>query len=430
MKNLGEMKMKLKSFFLKNCNRYYTIFTAVLFFIHIFLPLNWADDAIFMKKVYQLSISEFLKTSARPLVDAMTYFFAKYPIFWRLTNPIIILILTLLICKYLKLKSKNERIFASIAILFPSLVMVDAGFIATTLNYLWPVTFGFLCLLPSWKIFNNEKVCWYEMLLLLPLLLYATNMQQMSVVLTFLFALSCIIMIVKRKSIHMNYYIFFQFAVAFCGLLYSYHLNTSGENSRMIRETARYFPNFASLSILQKFELGFSSTFFGMTMNLHLPWLGFFAFVSLLLYMTLRKNRSLLYVIAMAFPVVFNIFGLIQSVLPQRFRFLSELLQGEMKNWKMNKAIYSFEPVLDIIFIVIILCMIFTLWSLFENKKFFIVSMFTLAVGTGSRLMMGFSPTVWASGCRTYYIMFISMIIVSALVINQNNVSNKKIANM
>lgn len=419
--------MNLKNFLRKGNNLYYCIYTLILLIAHIFLPLNWADDAVFMKKAAEKSIADFLSTSARPLTDAMTYFFARNPVIWELTDPIILLILVLLICKYFKLNSKKEKVFVSIAVLFPSLAMVDAGFIATTLNYLWSVTLGFLCLLPSWKVFNNEKVRWYEKLLLLPLLLYAANMQQMSVILTVLLGLSCIIMTVKRKSVHINYYIFFQLAITVGCVAYSYYLNIFGENSRMIRETARYFPDFGSLNILQKIELGFSSTFFGMTMNLHLPWSGFFAFVSWLLYASLRKGRSIKQVITAAFPVIFSIFGLLQAVLPQRYRFLSELLPGGLKNWKLDKAIYSFEPVSDIFFLLVILCVVCSLWFLFDSKKYFALSIFTLAVGTGSRLMMGFSPTVWASGCRSYYIMFISMIIVSALIINQNYTMKKSL---
>lgn len=221
--------MNLKNFLRKGNNLYYCIYTLILLIAHIFLPLNWADDAVFMKKAAEKSIADFLSTSARPLTDAMTYFFARNPVIWKLTDPIILLILVLLICKYFKLNSKKEKVFVSIAVLFPSLAMVDAGFIATTLNYLWSVTLGFLCLLPSWKVFNNEKVRWYEKLLLLPLLLYVANMQQMSVILTVLLGLSCIIMTVKRKSVHINYYIFFQLAITVGCVAYSYYLNFSAK---------------------------------------------------------------------------------------------------------------------------------------------------------------------------------------------------------
>lgn len=40
-------------------------------------------------------------------------------------------------------------------------------------------------------------------------------------------------------------------------------------------------------------------------------------------------------------------------------------------------------------------------------------------------MIMGFSPTVWASGYRTFYIMFISFVIISFLVINENKKTDK-----
>lgn len=35
-------------------------------------------------------------------------------------------------------------------------------------------------------------------------------------------------------------------------------------------------------------------------------------------------------------------------------------------------------------------------------------------------MIMGFSPTVWASGYRTFCILFISMIITTLIIINEN----------
>ena len=52
--------MNLKNFLRKGNNLYYCIYTLILLIAHIFLPLNWADDAVFMKKAAEKSIADFL----------------------------------------------------------------------------------------------------------------------------------------------------------------------------------------------------------------------------------------------------------------------------------------------------------------------------------------------------------------------------------
>lgn len=234
---------------------YYIRFYLTALAVHFLLPLNWADDAIFFKKSSQLTLTEFLINSARPVIDAATYFFTRYALLWRILNPFMLLLLSLLLSEYLSCrKERDKNIFIGCAVVYPAVIVVDAGFIATTLNYLWPVTSGLLCLRPLWKILHGSKPRWYEMILLLPCLLYAANMQQTAVVLVVLLGAGCAYLFMKKKF---NFYILFQFiASVFCAF-YSYFLNTSGDNPRMLREAARYFPSFASLSFLKKLSLGF-----------------------------------------------------------------------------------------------------------------------------------------------------------------------------
>lgn len=84
----------------------------------------------------------------------------------------------------------------------------------------------------------------------------------------------------------------------------------------------------------------------------------------------------------------------------------------------MNKATYSFEFVSDIIFLIVFLCVLYSVFILIKNNKIRIAAFTVIFLGLGTRILMGFSPTVWASGYRTFYIMFLSLIIVSYLIIS------------
>lgn len=409
------------------------IFYICLFFValivHLLLPLDWADDAVFYKKTIILNLSEFLEGSARPLVDTFTYIFVKYPIMWRILNPLILVVQSVLLSIYLP-QSKNEfvkNVILCFLLLFPSMVMVDAGFIATTLNYLWTVTLGLLCLLPTYKKITERKSSFIEMILFIPCLLYATNMQQMAVVLVVLFGIVNVYLGLKRDF---SPYIFFQFLISVACSVYSYLINTIGDNPRMLRETTRYFPEFSDLSFFEKLELGFSSTFYCLTMEHRIVWFGFFSFLCVLLYQTYKKSRSFLNRFIACFSVVLAVFGFIQAFFSEEEMPLKSFIPGCLQNYGLGKAVYSPDIITDAVFVLIVFCILYLLHILINNKRIYVISCTLFFLGLGSRMLMGFSPTVWASGYRTFYIMFISFIVVSFLVINENQKTDKNIRNI
>ena len=87
----------------------------------------------------------------------------------------------------------------------------------------------------------------------------------------------------------------------------------------------------------------------------------------------------------------------------------------------MQKAVYSFEPVADLIFIIIGACVVASIFSLVKSKGNRIYCLCTLTLGLGSRVMMGLSPTVWASGCRTFAIMLISFVLIILVIVGEKN---------
>lgn len=63
---------------------------VILFVVHLFLPLNWSDDAVFLKKTADKDILTFLNGSARPFTDGLTYIFSRNQWLWRIMNPLVL----------------------------------------------------------------------------------------------------------------------------------------------------------------------------------------------------------------------------------------------------------------------------------------------------------------------------------------------------
>ncbi|HHX0197943.1 TPA: hypothetical protein ACU3U3_002591, partial [Enterococcus faecalis] len=54
-----------------------------------------------------------------------------------------------------------------------------------------------------------------------------------------------------------------------------------------------------------------------------------------------------------------------------------------------------------------------------NNPLEFLAVTFLLILGVGSRIMMGFSPTIWVSGSRTYYFTYVLIMMSGVYLISQ-----------
>lgn len=406
----------------------FIILMVLLLLVHLFLPLKWSDDAVFLIKSANTSLKQFLIGSARPLTDTLTYVFVRNNILWRLLNPVVLTVLAITLSYLLSSINKlRQNIVICCTIFYPTMVLVDAGFIATTVNYLWPITSGLLCLTTIKQTYNNVRIGCPEALILIPLLFYATNMQQMCVVLMIvLFVANCYFI----KQHRFNIYIFIQFLLTIVGLLYSYYLNMFGGNNRMMRETARYFPEFTQLGLLKKAELGFSSTFYCLTMYIHFAWVAFIIFSFFLMKEVFKSCKKAHSRAISVFPFAFTLCFGILSLLPQRFTPYLKFFTGNLQNYGVGKATYAFNIIADIFFVLICLCVIYSLVTVLDRKSF-CLAFSSLFLGLASRVLMGFSPTVWASGFRTFSILIISFITTAIIIMNfKDNISENKSVKM
>lgn len=390
-------------------------FFIISLFIHLFLPLNWADDKLFFEKAAQTDLLSFIGGSARPLTDSMTYIFARRPLLWRLLNPLLLTLFAKTLSVLLPTESidKNKKnLFLCVAVVFPAMITVDAGFMATTVNYLWPFTFALISLLPLKKLFNQSKVCLHEYLLSVPLMLYSVNMQQTAALLSAVFLTSAIYFFIKKNY---SFYPLFGLLISGTGSIYMLTLNTVGNDNRMAREAARYFPDFAQLNIFEKAELGFSSTFYCMTMETRFAFFAFAAFTLYIMLKALKSNDKIYFKIISAFPFVFTIIMGTLSVTPVSKSGFWAFISGGMKHFRMTKAVYSFEIIPDLLFILVTACVIISIYRLLPPDRF-IAALTILSLGFASRIIMGFSPTVWASGYRTFFILFTAFIAVIVII--------------
>ncbi len=390
------------------------IWFLVMLAVSLFLPLNWGDDAIFADVTANKTLFEFLKGSARPFTDGLTYIFSHNKWLWRLLNPFVIILSVYSIKETLPFElSKKDLLFISITTTIVTMVFVDAGFIATTVNYLWPIAFGLFSLISVKKTYYNEKVSAFYKIISVLLLIYATNMQQMCAVLLGIFMLFNAFLWFNKKF---DLFHLIQLLIVAVGTFMSLYLNFTGDNSRMLRETGRYFPQFAELNIFEKAELGFSSTFYCFIMETRFAFFPFLIFTVYLSYKVFKTKKDILpKVISLFAPVVTAVMGALSFFKNPVYSFLS----GGMVHGRMTKSSYTFSALPFVIYILIAFFVLYTVLILIDKKEYKFFAFSALLIGLASRVLMGFSPTVWASGYRTFSVLLIGYIYI-ILIINKS----------
>ena len=368
-------------------------FWLVVAALHWLLPLQWGDDAVFMRVVQQRSLVEFLQTSSRPIIDTITYIFASYPFLWRLFNPLVLFALWLLLTRLLHIRTAKQQIFLGFAVVVLSMSLVDAGFMATTINYLWPMTFA---LYVAYTLLRSPKrLAWLRVLLCIPALLYAMNMQQMALMLPIALAVMTAFAWWQKQfgkaGLIGAFFLLSTLAAAF-----SFYQSALGNNARIIRETHRYFPAFGELSLLQRSELGFTSTMHGLAASVSIPAVVFLVFCAAMLVVALRRPLPRWQKALCALPLLLTIVPQsVQRVLP-------------ITNPVMSHAQYLFSPGTLALFLLLAAATVVSILTLTPASRR-ILTAFVLVLGFGSRMLMGFSPTVWASGYRTFYLLLFAV---------------------
>lgn len=307
-----------------------------------------------------------------PVMYMMTSIFNKW-IFSSITALLIVIITYFLNHRF----NQNNQLsllmlIASILFVFPLTELSTAGYIATTVTYLWPV--GFLALgLLIFDRFSNP----IAYLLSSFCFLFAFNNEQLCIV-TLIFSLYLLFRYRHFVLPHLTILI---------PLLINLLLLTAspGNRNRAQLETKRWYPNFNHLSVLDKLNLGLTTTYqhylFGLSLII--------VFFSIVLLMT---NFTTHPVIASVPTIIIFLTTIISFTSP---------IHVITANPTYTKTIITIILIALVYFVSV--CYLLHDWS----------SIILLTAGIISRILLGFSPTIYASSTRTFVICDLIIICLS-----------------
>lgn len=94
---------------------------------------------------------------------------------------------------------------------------------------------------------------------------------------------------------------------------------------------------------------------------------------------------------------------------------------------KLTIFFFLKHPLPILLVLGLLLCLVIALIVIFDNLKLGILNVLLLLMGFCSKVAMGFSPTVFASGVRTYYLTYIVIILIVLSLLNElSKISVKK----
>ena len=386
----------------------YALFVLGVVIMHLFMPLDYGDDSVNIELTSGFSWYEWVSFrynawSSRYIQELIGYFVLKAPYVWVVLDIIFVSSMPYLLTEITGAKGSERYLSFFLLALYPVMHQSEAGWICTTMTYVWPVFFGLLAFFLFRKIMHSEKTKWYLLVFFYLSMLIASNHELLAVLMICVFIYETFVMFLKRTADRRKLLIIL-FAVILGVLNIAIIMMSPGIRARAAIEV-RFFEGYDTLSLIKRLYLGINRC---VKIFVTTPNALFIIFSTLLAFLSIKRAEHLLTKIVCCLPAVFLF--LIHIVSPGVF-VTTDVYE-----------VYFSDPKT----VFILLCGGFMLLSLslailvaFRDELHKgMLNVIIFAVGFATTAAMGFSPTVYESGYRTSIFTYFSLmfVIISLLV--------------
>lgn len=412
-------------------------FLVVLLAAQLLILPDFGDDLVYVKVWAEKPLDVFLKDrydwwSSRVVIEAVMMCLVAAPSYlWRILNIMMVLLLVWITGDLFggRKKLQAQLLFFGMMWLVPMISLCSAGWITTTVNYLWCLVLGFIAMRPIKHWLQRESCAKWEYVICPLCILYAANMEQMGAILLGVYLVFGIYLLAEQKRISPFYVI--QLVLIVLSLYFI--LVSPGNYNRNNQEIERYFPEFANMTFGQKIFMGFleNTQYYIAGGNDR----GCFVFAALagvlflcyianggLMTKTEKPLGKMIKILIAGYSLFVNIccsclFPFLLNVVNiSRARNFFGVLSGN--RYIPGQSYYSDSLIMlqVMVYLLVIICVVLTIYMLHGRTKETLLQLLILAAGFTSRVIMGFSPTVYASGDRTA--LFCSMAILIVMLRN------------
>ena len=304
----------------------------------------------------------------------------------------------------------DEFIIATV-MSFPFIYAGGAGWIATITCYFGSLSAGMISLIPIARVYRKEKISIPEAIGCALCLMYAASDEQMMLVLLMGYFVANVFFFFRKQ-----YPVVTIINLWLCVANLFVVMLSPGNSARKIQEIRDHFPDYLMLGLDDKVELGVSTALKWLIMDGHLFFIEFTLLIAIVIFL---KYKDILFRVWGILPAVLTLlFCVADASFLKLFSSLSVLKQnvpyhGAITPANGGKGASVIQLIVLLFIVVIILTDIVLICDTIEELLLCLV---LIVGGTASRVIMGFSPTIYVSGVRTFTIMIICFIFVSVFL--------------
>lgn len=403
------------------------IFFLLFFVYHFFTPLGTGDDLYFQKAFsdsfpvwitqrYQLWTSRILIETVLSIMLQLPHFF------WCLLDSVLFTSVAYSISKIFGFQDKlyYNWIICFLLMIYPFSILGSAGWYATTINYLWPLSFGLIALLPIKKVLSREPIPFYMYPIFSLSLLFACNFEQMCCIIFCFYFIFLIYYYWRYKKI--NRFWMFLLILSLISLIFI--LSCPGNYTRSIAEINTWYPSYANFGLLGKSYLGFVTMFIGLIKNPNL----LFYILCFLLFFSVKSSRHILIINAKIPFILLILFHLLVDLTAKFFPYLINLFSKfSLVLAPMDYIGVNLTTVgAAILSLVLFVSILISIYYSFSDRKRSVLNCLVFLAGVASRFIIGFSPTIYASGERVSLFLNIAFIILIIHLLNELPIRKKQ----
>ncbi len=401
------------------------VFAGIQLVYHIFMTEPQDSDAMwfFCRQLDAYSLKDYLTAryevwSSRLLIEAVLVYISRSIFWWRILDWIFWVFLA---WAFIWLFPKEKRELASYLVVgflcvYPLWDLRTAGWIATSTNYTWPLALGVFSLHGVTRAFYEKKTPVALCLLYGLAAFYGANMEQMCAVLLAVNFCAIFYFIMRKKPVRLYGSVILGFVISAAEIIFI--MVCPGNEARKNQEIINWMPNFKSYHLLDKVSMGFLDTMHHLVTSGSLLYLSFLILLAVLVFF---KTKRLVFRLAAVFPVFLSIgFSCFSNAIKADFPTFFKLMDKSGFICGSNYHIMA-NYIPTFLYLCVIGCMLLSLTAVCTSYFELLSQALLLALGLSTRVVMGFTPTIYVSQERTF--LFLYMILgVSAVYLVQNNI--------
>lgn len=400
----------------------FVVFAFLMLVLHFGMK-PFGDDLVYgevfsQQPVVAFMINSYYTWSSRIFIMPVAAFFAGQNFGWfSAVDTFFYFLLPLMISKLFVTENKweNNWIIVFLLACVPFVTMMDtAGWVITTIHYLWPAILGLVALYPLKKVYFKESISWFEAVFYVMVTLFAANMEIVAAIIMAFYIAFSGYFIYKKK---ITGFIIFQTILSIANMVFI--LTCPGNALRDLAEAASRFPVYIDFGLVEKMALSATSTLICIDQNfILLVVLGMAWLFSWNQYKTLVPR--IIGVIPFILGLLINLARVV--LLSPKFANLVNAFTGvnmvDLVNLKnlMNVTPGMTHYIILAFMVIFAGSLILMTVVLFKKSKKMWMAILVMGAGIMSRVVMGFSATVYESGARTFLFTYIALAIYGLLL--------------